>query len=74
MCAFTIEYLSLTYYNYTTELYSAVRRASVYLYTRSMYFCSSSFASFSVAIMPLLLQLLLHAAAVRHRVPDDKFC
>ena len=22
----------------------------------------------------LLLQLLLHAAAVRHRVPDDKFC
>ena len=44
------------------------------LYTSSMYLYCSSSAAFSVAIMPLLLQLLLHAAAVRHRVPDDKFC
>ena len=34
----------------------------------------SDVAALCVVVLQLLLQLLLHAAAVRHRVPDDKFC
>ena len=73
VCGFTTEYLDLIDCNYTTELYAAVRRTSVYSYLPAMYFwCFCSVRVF--AILLLLMQLLLHAAAVRHRVPDGKVC
>ena len=34
----------------------------------------SDVAALCVVVLQLLLQLLLHAAAVRHRVPDGKIC
>ena len=36
--------------------------------------CISADALRVAIILLLLLQLLLHAAAVRHRVPDGKYC
>ena len=39
-----------------------------------MYLPCISAAALCVAVLLLLLHLLLHAAAVRHRVPDGKNC
>ena len=64
MCGFITEYLDLIDYNQYT-----VRCCTTYEYV----FVYTCLPLCSVAILLLLQQLLL-AAAVRHRVPDGKIC
>ena len=67
MRAFTTRvFLDLIDCDYTTELYAAVRRSSIYLCTSAMYFCCCSVRRYTAVVAA--------AAAVRHRVTDGKFC